>query len=164
MEQVGNFEFKCPACGLNWSSAVVFPEGIADLGIKKKEPELEYRVWVVQDASGKDKLPRDLPVLSNVGYFVKFQLEHADRFLDLNSAWRTERTDERVTRRARTSSEACVLRLLRRVREGQVKPESLHLHFHDQDSQYERIPVTEDGDLVRNPPLGFFDWRDSELF
>jgi hypothetical protein len=36
MEQVGDFEFKCPACGLNWSSAVVFPEDLEDLGIKKK--------------------------------------------------------------------------------------------------------------------------------
>ncbi len=130
-------------------------------------PEIKYRVWVLQSGIGNRALPSGLPVLANTSCLVSIQQQETDQFLFVNVHNRQEgelRTDVIVTRRAWTQSEACVLRLLRRVREGRIKPESLHLYFHDHDGKYDRIPVTEDGDLRWHPPLGFFDWRDSELF
>lgn len=65
-----------------------------------------------------------------------------------------------------TSQEAHVLRLLRRVREGVLKPEDVRLFFYNPDSDtWDENRVTEDGDLAdTRVPGGFFDWRVDELF
>jgi hypothetical protein len=130
-------------------------------------PDVEYRVWVVQSERGAAGLPGDVPVLADTSYLVPIQQQETDRFLFTNVYARQEgevRTDALVTRRAWTQSEACVLRLLRRVREGRAKSDSIHLYFHDQDGRYTRIPVAADGELHWTPPSGFFAWRSAELF
>lgn len=65
-----------------------------------------------------------------------------------------------------TTQESHVLRLLRRVREGVLKPEDIRLFFYNPDSDtWEENRVTDDGDLEDSRvPGGFFDWRVDELF
>lgn len=68
-----------------------------------------------------------------------------------------------------TSSEMHVLRLLRHVREEvdgiKLKPENLEFWFDIPDSNdMIKINPTEDGDLDKNVPGGFFTHREKELF
>lgn len=64
-----------------------------------------------------------------------------------------------------TTHESHVLRLLRRVREGVLKPDDVRLFFYEPDfDDWWEIRVDEEGDLCEQVPGGFFTWRAGELF
>ena len=76
-----------------------------------------------------------------------------------------------------THSEHLILRILRRIRQTTgsglskglkaVKPADVsivHLSASEEGLQVKRIGISEDGDLVDDWPMGFFDERDDELF
>lgn len=65
-----------------------------------------------------------------------------------------------------THSEHLILRLLRRVREGEVDKNVISVIYvekRNDASVVERLPVTSDGDFAVDWPNGFFDERTSEL-
>jgi predicted ATPase len=66
-----------------------------------------------------------------------------------------------------THSEHLVLRLLRRVREGVLRPADLailYVDLHEDGAAFiRRLEVDEDGDLVHGWPGGFFDDRLAEV-
>lgn len=66
-----------------------------------------------------------------------------------------------------THSESLMLRILRRVREGHVRPEDVQVIYIDQDmsgtSSVHEIPIDMNGDFSAEWPSGFFDERLEEL-
>lgn len=66
-----------------------------------------------------------------------------------------------------THSESLILRLMRRIREGSLRPEDVQVIYVDQDlngaSSIHELPLNENGDFEENWPSGFFDERLEEL-
>jgi predicted ATPase len=90
----------------------------------------------------------------------RLQAEVADLFLDTVNSGRAQLLVE-------THSEHLVLRLLRRVREGALRPEDLAILYVDLDDDgaafIRRLDVDQEGDLVDGWPGGFFDERLTEV-
>jgi predicted ATPase len=73
-----------------------------------------------------------------------------------------------------THSEHLILRLLRRIREGEndsklsvLLPKDVAVNYvarGETGAEFTRLPITEDGDFEKKWPEGFFDERDQELF
>ena len=62
-------------------------------------------------------------------------------------------------------AEAVLLRLLRRVREGGLSAEALHVLAEDPTTgELVPVPVSPDGDFTHPFPGGFYEWRSAELF
>lgn len=86
----------------------------------------------------------------------RLQAAVGDLFVDTVNSGRAQLLVE-------THSEHLVLRTLRRVREGQLRPEDLailYVDLHDDGAAFiRRLPVSEQGELVDGWPGGFFDER-----
>jgi len=63
-----------------------------------------------------------------------------------------------------TQSEAIILRILRRIREGKLQPDQVDVWFADDNKEPIRLNIDTDGEFVDQWPNGFFDWRAEELF
>jgi predicted ATPase len=63
-----------------------------------------------------------------------------------------------------TSMELVILRLMRRVREGKIKPSDLHFVVLDKSGEGWPIRVDDAGECLDVWPEGFFDSRMPELF
>jgi len=90
----------------------------------------------------------------------RLQAEVGDLFLDTVTSGRAQLLVE-------THSEHLVLRLLRRVREGALRPDDLAILYVDLDDDgaafIRRLDVDQEGDLVDGWPGGFFDERLTEV-